>query len=235
MKSSAVTTPDGILYFIGGQLLFEHRNPQGAVVRKCLSTHAARQAFTQQQTDSGWLAPHTIRYGENSRGVWLMQRYDPAVYRLTFEDRIINPQDNQLLQTLQLALPGMLFLGTRKDYFLWAYRTWKDDETVLYHAPVPNIDPNGKICFGTNRLPMAGVDTIGKVWTLFWTSPFNEDLASQKSRQYPDTILKLLPTLHRPNDSDPNSYPTVDLKRARWTIPDILTQLNPKPSDERPS
>jgi hypothetical protein len=229
------TPPDGILYFIGGQLLFEHHNANGAIVRKCLSPEAARHAFTQQQTDSGWLSPHTIRYGESARGPWLLQRYDPARYQITLDEAVPVRGQSNPIQTITVSLPGMLFLGSNTDYYLWSYRAWKGDHSTLYHAPIPNVHPNGHICFGQNRPPVAETDTIDQAWNLFWQSPFNHDLASEKSQQYPDSILKLLVTLHQPEDHGHATYPDKDLKRSRMTIAQILTQLNPQHADERRS
>ena len=232
MTTQQASRPDGILYFIGGQLLFEHHNAHGAVVRKCLSPEAARQAFTDQQTDSGWLSPHTIRCGESERGPWVIQRYEPAQYRITLEEAIpVDGQDTPL-RTLQVWLPGMVFLGSHKDYYLWTYRTWKRNETTLYHAPVPNVRANGHICFGHNRPPVAAADTIDKTWNLFWQSPFNHDLASNKSRQYPNSILTLLATLHRTENDPLTAYPHDDLKRSSMTIPEIIRQLTPRTTIE---
>lgn len=227
--------PDGILYFIGGQLLYEHHNKHGAVVRKCLSLEAARHAFTQQQTDSGWLSPRTIRFGENERGPWLLQRYEPTRYRITLDEAILVHGQTNPLQTLTVWFPGMLFLGSHKDYYLWSYRTWKGDATTLYQTPIPNVHPNGHICFGQNRPPLAQTHTIDQAWNLFWQSPFNHDLASDKSRQHPDSVLKLLTTLHQPDNHVHTTYPEKDLKRSRMTIAQILTDLNPQKADERRS
>ena len=232
MTKHKSSTPDGVLYFIGGQLLFEHHNTNGAVVRKCLSPEAARHAFTHQHTDSGWLSPHTIRYGESERGPWLLQRYAPARYRITLEQGMPLQGHEKPLRTLQVWLPGMVFLGSHKDYYLWTYRSWKGNDTVLYHPPVPNVHANGRICFGNTRPPVAAADTIDTAWTLFWESSFNDDLASEKSRQHPNTILTLLATLHRPDDDPLDSYPDDDLKRSSMTIPEIIRQLTPRTTTE---
>ena len=232
MTTQKSTKPDAVLYFIGGQLLFEHHNAQGAVVRKCLSPQAARHAFTRQHTDSGWLSPHTIRYGESERGPWLLQRFEPARYRITLEDAIPVHGQETPLRSLQVWLPGMVFLGSHKDYYLWTYRTWKGVETTLYHAPIPNVHPNGHICFGQNRPPIAAAVTIDKAWNLFWQSPFNHDLASDKSRQCPASILTLLATLHRIEADPLDTYPDDDLKRSPLTMPQIIRQLTPRTTTE---
>lgn len=233
MTRQKSTKPDGILYFIGGQLLFEHHTDQGAVIRKCLSPEAARQAFTQQQTDSGWLSPHTIRYGINDRGPWFLQRYDPTRYRITFEDTIAVLGQSNPVPTLNVWLPGMLFLGSHKDYYLWSYRIWKGNDTTLYQTPIPNVHPNGHICFGQNRPPVADANTIDRAWNLFWQSPFNLDLASNKSRQQPNSVLTLLATLHQEKDGSRDTYPDEDLTRSPMTMSQILTQLNPQQAEER--
>jgi hypothetical protein len=56
-------THEATLYFFGGQLLFEYKDPRGAVIKKCISPRAARAAFASESIDSDWLPPHTCRYG----------------------------------------------------------------------------------------------------------------------------------------------------------------------------
>jgi PRTRC genetic system protein B len=228
MTTQQSSRPDGVLYFIGGQLLFEHHNAQGAVVRKCLAPKAARQAFTLEQTDSGWLSPRTIRIGENERGSWVIQRYDPARYRITLEEALPIPGQTFPRRTLHVWLPGMIFLGSHKDYYIWAYKAWKESATTLYRTPVPNIQTNGKICFGDNHPSRAATDTIDTTWSLFWRSPFNHDLVAGKSQRYPDSILTLLARLHRNKHNSLNTFPQDDLTRSEMTMSKILTQLNPQ-------
>jgi hypothetical protein len=66
-------------------------------------------------------------------------------------------------------------------------------QAPLYHAPMPNVYPFGDICFGSNTPPVLNDPfAIVAAWKLFIESPFNADLASGKSRSYPDDVRLLL-------------------------------------------
>jgi hypothetical protein len=66
-------------------------------------------------------------------------------------------------------------------------------QAKLYQAPVPNLYGDGKVCFGQNKPPQAGWETIDKVWKLFIEeAPFNADLTRDKSAKHPADIRKQL-------------------------------------------
>lgn len=219
------THPDGILYFFQGQLLYERRSPQGAVIRKCISAQDARLAFTNQPIDSGWLSPQTIRCGVNAHGNWLLQRYAPTSYTLLLNQPLTLPDNPTPCHQLKVPLPGLLFLGWGKHYFLWAYRTWNGPRTKLYQAPLPNIYAHGRICFGNTKVPAAHADTIEKAWNLVWLTDFNQDLRTDKSKEYPDNIYERLIALHQAQTNQPVQFPGTDLVPSQVTLDAIITTL----------
>lgn len=222
---------DGILYFVGGQLLFEHKDAKGAVIRKCISPLSARQAFTLERIDSGWMAPNIIRYGDNHNGPWFLQRHAPTPYSLTLDSPLKLANEADGLKQLCVPLPGFMFLGIKRTYYIWAYGEWQAEQTPLYQAPLPNVHPDGHICFGKSRPPMVNGQTIERAWDLFWNSPFNHDLTRGKSKRFPKNILALLATLHQPSLNTTARFPIDELREARITVGDLLRQLNDQRND----
>jgi PRTRC genetic system protein B len=231
MRSHEQPQLDGILYFVGGQLLFEYKDEKGAVIRKCISPLSARQAFTLERIDSGWMAPNIIRYGENQNGPWFLQRHEATHYTLTLDPplKLSNLADG--LRQLCVPLPGFVFLGMKRTYYLWAYREWQAEKTALYEAPLPNVYPNGHICFGKSRPPMVNGQSIEQAWHLFWNSPFTHDLIRGKSKRFSKNVLALLATLHQPTLNAAARFPIEELQEARVTVGDVLRQLNDQKDD----
>jgi PRTRC genetic system protein B len=151
-----------------------------------------------------------------------MLKYDPAQYPLTLADPLTIPGHPAPLTTLSVPLPGLLFLGVERRYFLWAFKTWKETATSLYEVPLANVHPSGSICFGNTTPPVASGKTIMKAWTLFWDSEFSNELTTNKSRTHREDILAQLAELHT---HQAREYPLTDLVRARITIPQIIQQL----------
>lgn len=222
MNHESTPTQDAALYFFGGQLLFEYQDSNGAIIKKCISPRAARAAFANEATDSDWLPRQTCRYGEGPNGTWIMLKHEPAQYQLTLADPLTVPGHPDPLTVLSVPLPGLLFLGVDRHYFLWAFKTWKDSATALYDVPLPNVHPNGAICFGNATPPLASGKTILKAWTLFWESQFSNELTSDKSRRHNDNVLLHLADLH---DQQARTYPVEDLVRADITLSTIIQQL----------
>lgn len=205
------------LHFIHGQLLFEYRENK-EMVRKCLSPDAVRRALTLQHCDSGWIAPRTIRHGEGPQGPWVIQHYPAATYTLNFD----TPITTDAVSQLTVPLPALLFLGTHHGYGLFAIRAWRQDATVLYHAPLPNISPDGQICYGTATPPPISPLAISEAWQLFWRTTFNNDHTRDKSHRHPDSILDQLVHVTHQRLRD---YPGDDLVRAPRTLANLLHAL----------
>jgi hypothetical protein len=79
---------------------------------------------------------------------------------------------------------------------VWALRENQcHPQSPLYHAPFPNIYPNGAICFGQNHPPAVSEQSFDDVWKLFLDAPFNRDLCSGKSVASPTDITEQLRAL----------------------------------------
>ena len=147
------TQPEAVLYFIGDQLLFEHRTTDGAIVRKCISPHTARQAFTHEPLDSGWLSPRVVRWGHNHVGPWCLQRYDPDAYTI----RLTPP----LVSGHTIADAWGLFWESRFNKDLSRNRTQRHADNVLRLLAELHQPTDARRPFPTRTLKATSLDLAG--------------------------------------------------------------------------
>jgi len=170
------------LIILDGQYLLHYRNGDKTQY-KFLSNAAVRHAFAHSSIDSGWLPPGVVRWGSGEKGEWIIQFSPSSRHTLLFASE-------QKPIVLNIPMPGLVFMGYGRDYYLWAVKGKQFDKSAIaYHAPLPNIDSNGRICFGSNTVPRVSPTGITEAWTLFLNSPFNRDHANNKSRRYPDSVM----------------------------------------------
>ncbi len=131
-------------------------------------------AFKLFGASTGILSPETLFWQARNSvlriGIWL----PPAVRALTFAQ-------GKRAVTLQVPMPGFVFVGQDAKYSIWAAteRPTKVSDR-LYHAPLPNVHPNGLVCPGNVAFPRASTETIYQAAQLFWESHFNSDLSAGK-------------------------------------------------------
>jgi PRTRC genetic system protein B len=209
---------EAALVFVKGQYLFRHRDQTGATTVKFISPESVAAAFAQIRVDSGWLPPNLLRWGMGASGEWVVSFIPPGVSELAFE--IDTPNSQEPASTiLKVALPGLVFLGYGIQYFVWAV-TQKPGPTIqTYHAPLPNVDAQGRICFGSNRVPRAETSTLAATWQLFRSAPFTSHLANGKSRRSPEDVRVQLFELARRNR---RHYPTRDLLSTNRTLDQVI-------------
>lgn len=189
------------LIILDGQYLLHYRDGDKTQY-KFLSSTALRNAFAHSSIDSGWLPPGVVRWGSGEKGEWIIQFLPPSRHTLlfAFEQKPI---------LLNIPMPGLVFMGYGGDYYLWAVKGSQFDESAIaYHTPLPNIDYNGRICFGSNSAPKASPAGITEAWKLFLNSPFNRDHANNKSRCYPDSVILHLQEIYQQGKK---KYPYRDL------------------------
>lgn len=190
------------LLFLEGQLVYHWRDaPEkgGGEHFKFVSPDQAARAFQQQAVDTGWLPQGLVRWGSSPAGSWLVKFIPPQYHTLTFTAlnmehfKELGEVKKDLAQ-VTVPLPALIFAGTGETYFVWAIKgKLFDARAKLYHAPVPNLYGDGKVCFGQNKPPQAGWESIEKTWKLFIEeTPFNADLTRDKSVKHPADIRKQL-------------------------------------------
>lgn len=190
------------LYIFEGQYLLRYQE-NGQIFSKFISSEAVRNAFSQLPVDSGFLPSGIVRWGSTNKGTFIV-KFIPATSNNEFT--FVEDSQNQILS---LPLPGLVLIGIGRQYFLWAVKTKQfDPNAQVFHAPLPNINSWGAICFGNNFVPDVSTGTIEFVCQLFGSSPFNSDSVSGKSKAFPSDIRKQLHYLHK---HQKRSYPLRDL------------------------
>lgn len=184
------------------ELLCDSRSPDHADLL------AAR--FSNRPVSSGLLPPNCLfwqqRAGRERIGIFIPpQMWDLRVAPTSAANR-------------RLPLPGLVFVGRETHYQLWAVKEAElTAQTVLYHAPVPNMDR--AVCTGNVEFPPAGAATIGRAVKAFFESDFNNHLIQGKSRKYPDNILRMWRVLHR---ARAKAYPLDDLVETRLILRKVM-------------
>jgi PRTRC genetic system protein B len=191
------------------QYVFRHRAGERETL-KFVSPASVRAAFSHEPIDSGWLPCGTQRWGLGPAGHWAVLFIPAQIHPLLFNaDPIFGGGAG--IARLNVPLPPLVFMGHAAAYHIWALdHNAFDPKARMYHAPLPNVHPDGLVCFGANLAPDAA--RIGQAWQLFLASPFNADLASGKSKAQPNDVRAQLRNLA---DNPHKTYPPRDL--VPWT------------------
>lgn len=202
------------VYIMHGQYIVRYQDNQQKF-SKFVSPDVIRAAFTQIPIDSGFLPSGTVRWGSYSQGNWVVKFIPP-------QQTSIFLADTSKPNALRIPLPGLVFLGIGYRYFLWAVKTREfEPQAGVFHAPFPNINADGSICFGSNRVPKCSSTTLESAWQLFLSSPFNGDSATGKSKLNPNDVQKQLRAI-----TSKRRYPLRDLvpicTYSRLTIAQII-------------
>ncbi len=209
------------LLFLEGQYALYHEVNNEAAL-KMLSPASVRAAFGKIPVDSGWLAPAVRRWGHTSTGEYAVM-FIPAqthAMRLATDETIKNAAGKKYAR-LNIPLPALVFAGRGSTYAVWACAELEPAPTATaYHAPVPNVHPDGAICFGENHPPKANPATIQAAWEMFIASPFNGHLARGKSRVHADDVRLQLQAQATNGcaTANPDTYPVRDLVSCRATV-----------------
>jgi PRTRC genetic system protein B len=200
---------------------------------KFLSPLQVAAAFTTQQLDSGWLPPHTLRWGTGTRGNYFVQ-YLPAGTRklfIRFETVDKTGIVTQELRELEVSLPALIFFGINNSYYVWATKDSAQNisaASLLYTAPLPNVYQTGGICWGnTHPERIDGAKQFLATQRLFFQeSNFNAHLSEGKSRKFPKDVRRMLEEVAREgtpfpeDDLLPLGVPTITLEqKLRQLLP----------------
>lgn len=186
------------LFFLEGHYQLKWR--EGSVERtKFLSPKQIGRAFSDKDAfDSGWLEANVVRFAQEKKTHKILSCL-PAGRRKIFitdprpmGEREASEKDESVLE-IEIPLPTLLLIGLGQKYYLWATL----DKTIsqkskISHAPFPNLDSSGEICFGKNTALECRLDAIESVWRLILESPFNSDRAADRCRTHPEDARKFL-------------------------------------------
>lgn len=222
-----------VLYLLEGQYLYQSQGEDGSIRYKFLSPQSVRLAFSQEPVDSGWLPPELCRWGYGPSGAWAVMFVPPAKHSLWLPSVVVSSEGNEArpgeiqaanregeLTAVEVTLPGLVFAGVGQNYYLWAV---KEDtftpEALAFHAPLPNVYGDGRICWGSNRVESATAQNLPAAWKLFISSPFNLHLVGGKSKRHPQTVLEEV----REIASSPSGHKS---RRRRFPLRDLVPLKN---------
>jgi len=213
------------LFFLEGHYQLNWR--MGSVEEtKFLSPAQIGRAFSVKNVfDSGWLETNVIRFARGAKTHKILSLL-PAGRRKIFitDPRPVNEretddeskQEDAILE-LEIPLPTLLLLGSGQSYYLWATLDKAVNQiSKISHAPFPNLDSSGGICFGKNTAPECRFDTIESVWRLILDSPFNNHQAANRCRTHPGDARKLLLALN-----GKKTFPKNALTKTQHTVNEL--------------
>jgi hypothetical protein len=180
-----------VLYILDGQFAVEQHGERGQRSIKFIAPESVRAAFAQLPVDSGWLGTAIVRWGYGPAGEFAAMHVPAGLcqLRLTAGRRV---------EVVSAPLPSLVFAGCGHEYWLWAIKDERPDgASDVFHAPLPNVDERGRICFGNNLVPPASLANLRQAWEVFIKSPFNEHHAQDKCRSASGDVRALLRQLAR--------------------------------------
>ena len=195
---------DAELLFIDRHYIF-HYLEGNRHVYKSLTSDVLRNAFKNEHTDTDWLPKSVIRHGSCVSGNWVVCFFHQQRYNLQINE-----------EQLYVPLPSFILMGIGSSYFVWAVKkNLFEPSLILYHAPLPNVMADGRICWGNVFPPLVSLSNIESTWFKFISSTFNQDYTQGKSRKYNNIVERLQLLNQKLKVSSRCRYPISDLVPVR--------------------
>lgn len=193
-----------LVFTADGQIIWCSQDRRG-IQRKGISPETVGSVFANAPVWSGFLPSDVWCWGKSDGAEWV-------ALVVSAQARTLFLTDEKTVESLTVPLPPLVFAGRRLDYYIWAagVKNWnREPDAPCCHAPFPNVDSDGRICFGANILPPASTDTIHAAWDIFLNSPFSSHTTANKSKQFPDDVRHLWRAL---SEQHAECYPLEDLQ-----------------------
>ncbi len=185
--------------------MVRYRDGDG-ILTKAVSPETIRTAFLNEPIDSGWLTPEVRRWGHTPAGQFAVM-FIPAQKHTLRITNLSKAHSKNGRVRIEVPLPALVFAGLGDKYALWAVaEDLPTPKARVYRAPLPNVDANGRICWGNNTPPLAAPDTLAQAWKLFITSPFNNHMMGGASQEFNNDVREQLIACE-----SFHSYPIADL------------------------
>ena len=202
-----------LLFLRSDELLFQWNDETNNLQSKLIAHQDARIAFAKMEDDTGWLPDGVRRVGRNSRGAWVVYVAPPQVMNISTDQN----------ESLTIPIPMSLFVGWEHRYYLFALRGKTFDvDGPVYRAPYPNVYENGRICWGSHKVPVVTPDNIRQTWQFFFATTFNEHIASGKTKTHSDNALDLLREL---SAARKRSFPVKELVQQAHSVNTCIDTL----------
>lgn len=125
------------------------------------------------------------------------------------------------VERMTFTFPPLVWIGWGSSYKIFALKARPSELSErLFHAPFPNVDAKGNICWGTANPPAASTRTIHEAFQTFKDSDFNNHQSNGCSEKHREDIRKLWQELS-PIDG-PLDYPLEDLISTRWVLGAVI-------------
>jgi PRTRC genetic system protein B len=209
------------IFFLDAQLLYvEHQN--GSLHSKFVSAEGVRRAFFHEAFDSGWISPGIKRWGKDEDGDWAVCFIPSQLHQIELSH---GPHSENERVKIRLDLPSFVLMGYKSSYYLWAVEEEEfNPHAQIYHAPLPNIYGDGRICFGANTSPQVKGPDLKDAWELFLRSPFTCAHINNRSQKFPDHICDALHHFAEHKRSN-RTYPVEDLIPYHLTIEEVVNRV----------
>lgn len=202
-----------LLFLRSDELLFQWNDETNNLQSKLIAHQDARIAFAKMEEDTGWLPGGVLRCGRNSRGVWVVYVAPPQIMHISTDQN----------EVLIIPIPMTLFVGWGHRYYLFALRGKAFDvNDPVYRAPYPNVYDNGRICWGSHKVPSVTPLNVRQTWQYFFATTFNAHIASGKTRRHSENALDLLREL---SAARKKSFPVRELVQQAGSVNACLDNL----------
>jgi len=158
------------------------------------------QAMVQELSISSGLLPEGALWWRSAREGWETALWrPPRVWKAALMTELLKPP-----QRFTLPMPGLIFVCRpgQPPYVYAAKKRPTKATDKIYHAPLFNLFNDGRSCPGTHHYPL----NVNQVPESFFLSFFSMTSQAQRSRKYPDNLLKLWEEL-----DGQKKYPMSDL------------------------
>jgi len=172
-----------------------------------VSAEALATAFSGVPVATGLLPRECLFYARDGNTERLAIFVPPEQWTLATADG----------EVYDVPLPPLIWSGCGRKYHIWAVKQRPGERERLFHAPFPNVYPDGRVCVGNVKFPACSASTIHQALELFLQSEFNEDLASGKSESYEDNVLILWDEIH-----DTVDFPLDELVKTHRVLDDVI-------------
>jgi hypothetical protein len=196
------------LDFYQTAVLLSRREEDGQILTHPISVHDVVGACADLSLSSGLLPANTLFWGQQASLVTMGIYVPPRRWRMRMEERVYD-----------VPMPTFVFVGKGSTYRIFTVKQRPaGEEEPLYHAPCPNVHPDGGICAGDTPFPDCSPQTIETALNLFMeNSLFNGDLSRNKCRSYPDDVRQLWAALE-----GKKRFPLLELVSAQKSLQKLL-------------
>lgn len=125
-----------------------------------VSPQDVAEAVAEVTFSTGWLPPRTL-FVEQRGGLTTVAIHVPRGRHTVHVDTGAGTV------RWTIPMPDLVFVGRGTTYWVFAAKTPPTPDTLLFHAPCPNVFEHGGICAGNTPFPFASPDTMHTAFGIF--------------------------------------------------------------------